>query len=58
MKLARRTAIIVVLVGASLLGASATGQAYDFANICPPQPAPTWAGSAETWVAVRSVVRH
>jgi hypothetical protein len=49
MKSARCAAIFVVVIGTGLLVASAAAHAYDFANVCPAQAPPKWAGSAETW---------
>ena len=50
MKSARTTIIAILFsLGAVLVIASANAHAYDFASICPPQPPPTWAGSAQTW---------
>jgi hypothetical protein len=49
MKVLRSIAIVVVVAVTGLLLVSATAQAYDFANICPAQPPPKWAGSAATW---------
>jgi hypothetical protein len=49
MKVLRSIAVAVVVAVTGLLLVSATVQAYDFANICPPQAPPKWGVSAQTW---------
>jgi hypothetical protein len=43
-------AIVILVATATLLLESATAQAYDFANICPPRAPQQWSISAKVWL--------